>query len=131
MTMFAKIEGLEEKKTSGLHVFVNEELVGKATPLTIEEETYYFLTIQSDNSGAELRFQTEDGTPLQVINPTFGSEAAAQSVIYCPDVHLGSLKAPIRLLICGNSRQYKIIENDHVVIIRNNEKYSITGNKLQ
>ena len=131
MTMIAKIEGLEEEKTSGLHVFVNEELVSKATPLTIEEETYYFLTIQSDNSGAELRFQTEDGTPLQVINPSFGSEAAAQSVIYCPDIHLGSLKAPVRLLICGNSRPYKIIEKDHVVIIRNNEKYSITGNKLQ
>ena len=76
MTMIVQIEGLEEEKTSGLHVFVNEELVGKATPLTIEEETYYFLTIQSDNSGAELRFQTEDGTPLQVINPSFGSEAA-------------------------------------------------------
>lgn len=31
----------------------------------------------------------------------------------------------------GDNRPYKIIENDHVVIIRNNEKYDVTGKKLQ
>jgi hypothetical protein len=30
-----------------------------------------------------------------------------------------------------NTKVYKVIENDHVVIIRNGDRYSITGNKLQ
>ena len=39
-------------------------------------------------------------------------------------------------LFCCNfagdaTRVYKIIENDHVVIIRNKEKYDVTGTKLQ
>ena len=43
--------------------------------------------------------------------------------------HYGTLRAPI-ILKPGDNRPYKIIENDHVVIIRNNEKYDITGKKL-
>lgn len=30
----------------------------------------------------------------------------------------------------GENRPYKIIENNHVVIIRNGEKYDVTGKKL-
>jgi hypothetical protein len=45
------------------------------------------------------------------------------------DSHHGTLKAPI-ILRPGDDRPYKIIENQHVIIIRNNEKYDITGKKL-
>jgi len=34
------------------------------------------------------------------------------------------------LIKSTDNRPYKLIENDHVVIIRNNEKYDITGKKL-
>ena len=42
----------------------------------------------------------------------------------------GSLDVPVVLMKTDDNRPYKRIENDHVVIIRNNEKYSITGKKL-
>ena len=48
---------------------------------------------------------------------------------YIADSHHGTLRAPI-ILKPGDNRPCKIIENDHVVIIRNNEKYDITGKKL-
>ena len=48
-----------------------------------------------------------------------------------PDSHHGSLKAPIVLRPAGKTGVYKIIEDNHVVIIRNNEKYDVTGKKLQ
>lgn len=51
--------------------------------------------------------------------------------IYAPDSHHGSLKAPIVLKPCDDNRPYKIIENNHIIIIRNNEKYGIDGKKLQ
>ena len=47
-----------------------------------------------------------------------------------PDSHHGSLKAPVLLKPADDNRPYKIIENDHVVIIRNSEKYDVTGKKL-
>ena len=79
----------------------------------------YFLTIQSDAVGT-LRFETEDGTQL----------TAEQPVSYIPDAHHGSLKSPVLLRPADECRPYKIIENDHVIIIRNNEKYNVTGQKL-
>ena len=48
---------------------------------------------------------------------------------YAPDAHAGSLTNPVELMP-GNDRPYKILENQHVIIIRNNEKYDITGKKL-
>jgi len=48
---------------------------------------------------------------------------------YVADAHHGSLKAPV-ILRPGDNRPYKIIEDNHVVIIRNNEKYDVTGKKL-
>jgi len=50
-------------------------------------------------------------------------------VSYQPNAHHGSLEAPI-ILKPGDNRPYKVIENDHVVIYRNNEKYDVTGKKL-
>ena len=81
-------------------------------------EALYFLTISYDLTG-ELRFETEDGTPLR----------AEQPIRYAADAHHGSLSKPV-VLTPDDNRPYKIIEDDHVVIIRNNEKYDVTGKKL-
>ena len=82
-------------------------------------EALYFLTIQSDKVG-ELRFETEDGTTL----------ASPMPIRYEADAHHGSLQTPVILKPGENTLPYKILENDHVVIIRNNEKYDVTGKKL-
>ena len=52
------------------------------------------------------------------------------SINYSADAHHGSLKAPIMLIKDDEVGVYKIIENDHVIIIRNGERYDITGKKL-
>ena len=123
MTMIAMIEGMSElgnEGMRGLEVFVGEEMAAKATPLTIGEETYYFLTIQSDQVG-ELRFEL-DG---QSLTPEEGT------IRYTANAHAGSLKAPVLLRPADDTGVYKLIENDHVVIIRNNEKYDVTGKKME
>ena len=114
MTMIAQLVESQKSKVESLRAFIGDELVGVATQI----DSLYFLTISSDFAG-ELRFETEDGTPL----------TAEQPISYVPDAHAGSLKAPV-LLRPADNRPYKIIENDHVIIIRNNEKYDITGQKL-
>ena len=123
MTMIAQVvangEGLMAYELSPLKVYVGDELAAVATPLTIDEDTYYFLTIQCDKVG-ELRFEM-DGQTLQPENG---------AINYSTDSHAGSLKAPITLRPADETGVYKIIENDHVVIIRNNEKYDVTGKKL-
>ena len=126
MTMIAKINAEGNKRfgealnSEALHVYVAGERAAVATPIMIDNEAYYFLTIQSDKLG-ELRFETEDG---QVLTPKRGA------IRYAADSHAGSIKEPILLQIDGETRPYKIIENDHVVIIKNNEKYDVTGKKL-
>ena len=118
MTMIAEVDGLPVTG-DGLRVFVGDELAAVATPLTIDEDTYYFLTIQCDKVG-ELRFEM-DGQTLQPENG---------AINYSTDSHAGSLKAPVILKPAEETGVYKIIENDHVVIIRNNERYDVTGKKL-
>ena len=108
MTMICQVEG------DGLRAYIGEELVGVATQI----DSLYFLTISHDGVG-ELRFETEDGTVL----------VSEMPISYVADSHHGSLKAPI-ILRQDDNRPYKIIENQHVIIIRNNEKYDITGKKL-
>ena len=131
MTMIAKINAESSKRSEGtpnseaIHVYVGDELAAVAKPITIEEETFYFLTIQSDKTGA-LRFEMEGGQVLTPINAE-GSNRAA--IHYVPDAHAGSLTNPVELMP-GSDRPYKILENQHVIIIRNNEKYDITGKKL-
>ena len=127
MTMIAKIEGLPV--TGDVRVFVSDELAAIAEPIEVEGEMLYFITIQSDKLGAPLRFE-KDGESLTIVN-------CQQSTInYQADAHHGSLRAPIRLVpVTGTpspvTAPYKLIENDQVVIIRNGEKYSVTGVKLQ
>jgi hypothetical protein len=129
MTMICKIndENGDASLNGELMVYIGEELVGVAEPLTIQgesEEAYYFLTISSEAAGT-LRFETESGTDLK---PIVNSELSI--VNYVSDSHYGTLHAPI-ILTPGDDRPYKIIENDHVVIIKNGEKYDIVGKKLQ
>ena len=118
MTIIAKISDSDSGQT--LRVFVGNELVGIAYPLSLGEGQgeVYFLTVSSDYSG-ELRFETGEGTPLR----------AEQSIPYEADSHYGSLTEPL-VLTPEDDRPYKIIENGHVVIIRNKEKYDGTGKKL-
>ena len=114
MTMICKVEG------EGLRAYQGEQLVGVATKI----DSLYFLTISSERTD-ELRFETEDGTVLQPL--TVNNEPL--TIGYQADSHHGSLKAPI-ILKQGDNRPYKVIENQHVIIIRNNEKYDVTGKKL-
>jgi len=134
MTMICQVERLNELTNEGVKAFVGDELVGVATKI----DSLYFLTVSSDFAG-ELRFETEDGTPLTAINSkAINGEANTRDAVtihYVPDTHHGSLKAPVLLTpsLSGEGwgeAPYKIIENDHVVIIRNNEKYDVTGKKL-
>ncbi len=140
MTMIAAIEGLT---TDGqrLLAYVGDELVGIAEPVTYtssEKETgdVYFLTIQSDLSG-ELRFTTESGTPLYAQPLPFergtGGVSRAGGVSYQVNAHYGSPESPVILTPAGKDTEdvYKIIEDDHVIIIRGGERYDVTGVKLQ
>jgi hypothetical protein len=98
----------------GLNAYIDGELVGVGTAV----DSLYFITIQSDRVGT-IDFRTADGTPLRSERP----------ISYSADDHAGSLKSPV-LLKPTDNRPYKLLENNHVVIIRNGEKYSITGKKL-
>lgn len=100
-------------------VFIGDELAAVAEPMTVGNQTLYFLTIQSDQVGA-LRFEMNGETLV----PESGSTE------YRSNAHHGTIKAPVLLKPAEETGVYKIIENDHVVIIRNNEKYDVTGKKL-
>ena len=89
-------------------------------------EALYFLTVQSDVLGGTLRFEM-DG---QTLVPESGV------INYKANEHFGTLKSPVLLTPfpsgerSGGASPYKLIEDDHVVIIRNGEKYDVTGKKL-
>ena len=126
MTMIAKIEGLPITD-DGLRVYVGDELAAVAEPIEVEGEMLYFLTIQSDKVG-NLRFEM-DGRRLE---PFDISTSRYIEISNIPDSHHGSLRAPVVLTTQGSIlNTYKIIEDNHVIIIRNGERYDITGKKLQ
>ena len=131
MTMIAKVSynesGLTAKRSYSdngpageagqtLCVYVGGELSAIASPI----DSLYFITIQSDRIG-ELRFEC-NGERLMV---------DGESIRYTADSHYGTLKAPIVLRKADETGVYKVIEDNHVVIIRNNEKYDVTGKKLK
>ena len=125
MTMIATLDSaiLHATNPSSIMVYAGDELVGKAEPIFPEGnaggEAYYFLTIQSDRAGELLRFEMDGKTLI--------SESGV--ICYAANAHAGSLQAPI-LLREDDNRPYKVFENNHVIIIRNNEKYDVTGKKL-
>ena len=57
-------------------------------------------------------------------------EHPGERLFYAPDSHWGSLEEPLILTPANKVNVYKIIENNNVFIIRNNEKYDVTGKKL-
>ena len=126
MTIIAKVQS-DDVQSTKINVFIGDELVGVAEPLQIttvhspisNSEAFYFLTIQSDKPGT-LRFEL-DG---QLLTPEEGA------IHYVENAHAGSLNDPVMLRPSESTGVYKIIENNHVVIIRNNEKYSIDGKKF-
>jgi len=117
MTMIARVENEEMRKCENeqIRVYVGGELAAVATPI----DSLYFLTIQSNRVG-ELRFE--------INGETYVPESGAINNL--ADSHYGSPKAPIILRPADSDRPYKIIENDHVVIIRGGERYDVTGKKL-
>ena len=131
MTMIAAIEGLEgleDERIRGLEVYMDDELVGVAEPLSLVgragEGLFYFLTIQSNKAGT-LDFRTADGQQL-IAN-------SQQPITYHPDRHCGSLEEPV-ILTPGetcNANAVKRIEEQHIVIIRNGNKYDLTGRKME
>ena len=84
----------------------------------------YFLTIQSDRVG-ELRFEMGGETLM----PFDISTSRHLDISNIPDSLHGSLKAPI-ILRKDDNCPYKIIEDDHVIIIRGGERYDVTGTRL-
>ena len=133
MTMIATILTNDESLMTNaqspiIRVYVGNELAGIAESISLSAgegrgEALYFLTIQSDKVGESLRFETEDGTILSTIGEP-------ESALYSPNSHAGSLEKPVLLKPIEELRPYKIIENNQVIIIRNNEKYDVTGKKL-
>ncbi len=120
MTMIAKVDNGQWTMDNGpLTVFVAGEKAAVVTPI----DSLYFLTIQSDKMGT-LRFELDGRILMPIINDQ------SSMINYEADSHHGSLRAPIILRPTDGTGVYKIIENDHVVIIRNNEKYDVTGKKL-
>ena len=67
-------------------------------------------------------------TPLCKVRPIVGAQDPLhyRNKVHWAFGHMGTH------LIAGRYAEgsHKIIENDHVVIIRNNEKYDVTGKKL-
>ena len=124
--------GLTGVAGQALRAYIDDELVGVATPITITNHqspitngatnVLYFLTISSDAAGSPIEFRTEDGQEL-----TANSQ---EPIAYVPDSHHGSLKAPVVLTTNDQLLTTKIIENNHVIIIRNGERYDVTGKKL-
>ena len=122
MTMITRVQSNEVPCTKVM-AYVGDELVGVATQI----DSLYFLTIATDKTG-EVHFRTEDGTPLVATT----NDEQPMTIGYTADSHHGSLKAPIILKPAGDpDRVRKVIEDNHVVIIRNNEKYDVTGKKLK
>ena len=132
MTMIARVDngqwtgvgsGARQIDNGQLKVYVGDELAAVAEPLTPSEKgagDVYFLTIQSDRAG-ELRFEMNG----QRLTP-----ADQHPVTYSADSHAGSVANPVMLIPMDETGVYKIIENNHVIIIRNNERYDVTGKKL-
>ena len=133
MTMIARVESHQPHLADQvLRVFVGDELAAVAEPYTPSEkgqgDVLYFLTIQSDRVG-ELRFEMNG----QTLKPVDISTNRNIDISNVADTHHGSLKAPVILTpsVKGQGDVYKLIENDHVVIIRNGKRYDVTGAEIK
>ena len=133
MTMIARVESHQPHLADQvLRVYVGDELAAVAEPYTPSEkgqgDVLYFLTIQSDRVG-ELRFEMNG----QTLKPVDISTNRNIDISNVADTHHGSLRAPVILTpsVKGQGDVYKLIENDHVVIIRNGKRYDVTGAEIK
>ena len=118
MTMIVAIQ--DSATLTDLRVYVGDELAGLTGSININNKQFYFVTVQSDKMG-DLRFEMNGET----LYPIGGS------IAYEADAHVGSLKDPVMLTFQNIDNQvYKLIEDNHVVIIRGGEKYDVIGHKL-
>ena len=70
----------------------------------------------------------KDGQPLMpYINPSFSSGAVAQSIIYNPDAHYGSLAEPIQLIPLDVDKAVKQMINGVLYILRDGKIYNAQG----
>jgi len=124
MTLIARVMDVKGLKDHTVYAYLDDELVGKATRV----DSLFFLTIASDKQGT-LRFETEDG---EILAPVVGASPESERILsYEADTHHGTPEQPVLLVPAGEMRPYKIIEDNHVVIIRNNEKYDVTGKVIR
>ena len=68
----------------------------------------------------------------QWLNVQINEQIVNGQIVNIPNSHHGSLEEPIILQMkkCENEEIRKLIEDDHVIIIRNGERYDVTGKKL-
>ena len=104
----------------------------KAVLLHTIYENYrrYFNTTESATlvySGS-VSVADKDGQPLMpYINPSFSSGAVAQSIIYNPDAHYGSLAEPIQLIPLDVDKAVKQMINGVLYILRDGKIYNAQG----
>ncbi len=119
MTMIAKVVESQKSKAGSIRAYVGNELAAVAEPIIIDNDTLYFLTIQSDNQG-QLRFETGDGTPL----------SAASSLDYSSDAHHGSLHAPVLLTFAQDDSlkvQKRVIDGILYIFMTDGRVYNAQG----
>ncbi len=123
MTMICTLADAD--RDAKVMVLQGSTLVGMAQQI----DSLYFITIQSNNIGEPLTFITNAGQRLEVQT---AEQQTDTSIDYTPNAHHGSVESPIVLAPAGTigNQVYKIIENGHVIIIRNNQRYDVTGKKL-
>ena len=119
MTMIAKVKG-KNIQGAEIRVYVGKELAAVAQPI----DSLYFITIQSDNAG-QLRFETEDGTSLIVLNEQ------SSALNYQADSHRGTMKSPVVLTVSDEKEQVEKFLIDGILYIRKgNTYYNATGQKV-
>jgi len=133
MTMTIRLmDGDAVVDTCEIAAFVGDECRGA---VRADSEGLYYLVISGEGSGQRMEIKTMlDGEIVTVDN----------TLTFVSDGHIGTPWEPYVINLqptegiedvqgdnVQNTKVYKVIENDHVVIIRNGDRYSITGNKLQ
>ena len=131
MTMTIRIlDGQARVDTCEIAAFIGDECRGA---IRADEEGLYYLVISGEGAGQTMTIRT-------VLN---GEEVTIDSdLTYVSDEHVGTPWDPYIIQLnpaegieavgagTDDSRVYKVLEDDHIVIIRNNEKYDVTGKKL-
>ena len=116
--------------TCEIAAFINNECRGA---IRADEEGLYYLVISGESAGQTMSIHT-------VLN---GEEVTIdRGLTYVSDDHVGTPWEPYIIQLnstvgietvdaegTGATGVYKVIEDDHIIIIRNGERYDITGNK--